>query len=469
MATHRFPDGFLWGAATSAYQIEGSPLADGAGMSIQHRFAHTPGNTRDGATGDVAADHYNRWREDITIMRELGLPAYQFSIAWPRVLPTGTGDVNKPGIDFYDRLVDGLLEAGIEPCPILHVWDLPGELQDQGGWANRDSADWFAEYAAIAFDRLGDRAANWLTICEPSSIVFGGYMAGVVPPAVKDIYAGLRAGHHILLAHGRAVQAFRASDASGKIGTSSTIKVAKPASSDPADVAAAERSTLYHTGLWLDPVMLGTYPEEITRLFGDAWPEVSDEDLATISQPIDFVGVTYYSRDVVAAERPAVDEVAAGNGNVESFVEERRQTMGRLMGVRVIPAVGQLTGIDWPIDAEGAYDALIWLRDRYGNPPIYMAESGAAFNDVVIDGKVADPERISFIRDYLAAAHRAIAEGVDLRAWFVWSFLDTYEFWLGYSARFGLVHIDYDSLARTVKDSGFWFRDVIAANGFELP
>jgi beta-glucosidase len=420
MTTYRFPEGFLWGAATSAYQIEGSPLADGAGMSVQHRFAHTPGNTLDGANGDVLADSYHRWPEDIAIMQEIGLPAYQFSIAWPRLLPEGTGHINQPGFDYYDRLVDAMLEANIAPCPILHVWDLPGALQDRGGWANRDSADWFAEYAQIVYDLIGDRAVQWMTICEPASIVFGGYVGAILPPGVKDIYAGLAAGHNLLRAHGKAVQAFRASGAAGTIGTSFT---AKPAEED---------SLLY-----LDPVMTGHYPEGIVESYGEQWPEMRDGDLEEISTPIDFLGVTYYSNLWLATEEgPSYD--------------------------------GATTDIGWPIQPEGTYENLVGLSERYGHPPMYVTENGAAFNDTVVDGAVHDERRIAYIRDHLIHAHRAIADGVDLRGWCVWSLLDTYEFWLGTSARFGLVHIDWETSDRTIRDSAYWYRDVIKNNGFDV-
>src|SRR5262245_25388483 len=294
MRTYRFPAGFVWGAATSAYQIEGSPLADGASPSIQHRYAHTPGNTHQGQTGDLAADHYHRWPQDITLMQQLRLRHYQYSIAWPRILPQGTGPVNRAGLDFYDRLTDGLCAAGVTPTPILHVWDLPGVLQDRGGWANRDCAEWFAEFAAVVFELIGDRASHWFTICEPLSIAHFGHIAGEIAPAMRDVYAGLRAAHHVLLAHGRAVQAFRASGATGQIGTSTIVMDVQPASDRQADRAAAERASAYLNELFLDPVMLGAYPAELVERFGEAWPPVLGGDLEVISSPIDFLGVTYY-------------------------------------------------------------------------------------------------------------------------------------------------------------------------------
>jgi beta-glucosidase len=459
-ARFRFPPGFVWGAATSAYQIEGSPLADGAGVSIQHRYAHTPGNTIDGATGDVLADHYHRWPEDIEIMRELGLGAYQFSIAWPRVLPEGTGAVNRPGLDFYDRLVDALLAAGIAPAPILHVWDFPAALQDRGGWANRDSAGWFADYAAIIFDRLADRADTWMTLCEPLSIAQGGYVSGLLAPAMRDLYAGLRAGHHVLLAHGRAVEAFRASGARGQIGTSTSITDVQPASESDADRAAASRISEQHNALYLDPVLLGTYPEAAIAMFAEAWPEIPDGDLATISAPIDFLGVTYY-RGLVVADRHSAEKDTPGSGQPL----DGEHDVDAILNVRTIPAGRPVTGIGWDINPDGLTRVLGWLRDRYGDFPIVLTEFGAAFDDALVDGRVDDGQRVAFLRDHLAAAHRSIQDGIDLRGCYVWSLLDTWEFWLGCTARFGLVHIDYPTQQRTIKASGYWYRDVIANHG----
>jgi beta-glucosidase len=457
---YSFPPGFVWGAATSAYQIEGSPLADGAGVSIQHRYAHTPGNTIDGATGDVLADHYHRWAEDIKIMKELGLGAYQFSIAWPRVLPEGTGAVNRPGLDFYDRLVDALLKAGIQPAPILHVWDLPAALQDRGGWPNRDSAEWFAAYAAIIFERLGDRVGTWMTLCEPLSIAQGGYVGGVLAPAMRDLYAGLRAGHHVLLAHGRAVEAFRASGARGKIGTSTGITDVQPASESDADRAAASRVSDQHNALYLDPVMLGTYPEGTVARFGEAWPQIQDGDLATISTPIDFLGVTYYM-GLVVADRQSADEQQPGSDHPLAGEDG----FDAILHVRTVPAGRPVTGIGWDINPAGLTRVLRWLRDRYGVFPIVLTEIGAAFEDTLADGQVDDGQRVSFLRDHLVAAHESIQEGIDLRGCYVWSLLDTWEFWLGCTARFGLVHIDYATKKRTIKSSGYWYRDVIARHG----
>jgi beta-glucosidase len=458
-----FPKGFLWGAATASYQVEGSPLADGAGDSIWHRFAHTPGNVVNDENGDVACDHYNRYRDDVAIMRELGLTSYQFSIAWPRVLPDGTGKVNTRGLDFYDALVDALLEAGIAPMSCLFTWDLPAALQDRGGWANRDCADWYAEYAALVYERLADRVTHWLTMCEPMSIAHYGHTVGELAPGLRDIYTGLRVAHHLLLGHGRAVQAFRTSGASGEIGIIQAMADIQPASGEPADVAAAERTDLYFNALFLDAIARGEYPAPMAEWFRDAWPPVADGDLDVISTPIDFIGIDYYCRSVVADDP---DGTGVGGGAEEiGAAGPLGAGLARMLKVRAVPHEGAVTGIGWPITPEGLGNCLRWLRDRYNNPPVIITEIGAAFPDEVApDGAVHDPERIAYINDHLLAAHDAISDGADLRGCFIWSLTDTFEFNLGYDARFGLVRVDYETQERTIKDSGRWWRQVAAAN-----
>lgn len=466
----RFPPDFLWGAATSAYQIEGSPLADGAGVSLWHRFSHTPGNTLGDTNGDLANDHYRRYGEDVGIMRELGLHAYQFSISWARVLPDGTGRVNQKGLDFYDALTDELLEAGVKPTPILYVWDPPGAIQDRGGWANRDSAEWFAEFAAVAFERLGDRATHWFTICEPQSVAHYGYVVGELAPGIRDLYAGLRATHNLMLAQGRAVQAFRASGAKGEIGNYHALADIQPASERPEDVAAARRTNAYVNTLYLDPIMGRGYPEEMIEWFGEAMPPLEDGDLATIATPMDFIGISYYCHSVVA------DLAAGANGSIGradappppiGAAGPLGAGLARLMQVRVEPPTQPLTDLGWEIVPDGLRRTLTWLSDRYERPPIYIGEMGWSFEDAVTaDGRVRDDRRLACIRDHLIAAHRAIDDGVDLRGCFIWGLMDSFEFNLGFSTRFGLVHIDYETQKRTIKDSGYWFRDVMSANGF---
>jgi beta-glucosidase len=474
----QFPSDFLWGAATSAYQIEGSPLADGAGVSLWHRFSHTPGNTLDDANGDVANDHYNRFREDIAIMRELGLHAYQFSIAWPRVLPEASGRVNQKGLDFYDALTDALLEAGVKPTPILYVWDPPAAMQDRGGWANRDSAEWFAEFASRLFERLGDRATHWFTICEPQSVAHYGYVVGELAPGIRDVYAGLRAAHHLMLAQGRAVQAFRASGAQGEIGNYHALADIQPASELPEDLAAAERANAYVNTLYMDPIMGRDYPESMVEWFGDAWPSIHDGDLATIATPMDFVGISYYCHSVVGdlsgdgVGGSAADSNLGGDTPPPPIgaAGPLGEGLARLMKVRVAPPNNPTTDLEWEIVPDGLWRTLTWLSDRYGRPPIYIGEMGGSFEDTVTaDGRVHDSRRLAYIRDHLAAAHRAIADGVDLRACFIWGLMDSFEFNLGFSTRFGLVHIDFETQQRTIKDSGYWFKEVMNTNGFDVP
>jgi beta-glucosidase len=464
MTSLEFPDEFLWGAATSAYQIEGSPLADGGAASIQHRFAHTPGNTLAGATGDVAADHYNRFRDDVELMKELGLGAYQFSVPWSRVVPEGHGTVNEKALDFYDALIDELLEAGIKPAPVLYVWEMPGAAQDRGGWANRDSAQWFAEFSAAAFGRLGDRATHWFTICEPQSAAHFGYVLGELAPCIRDIYAGMRAAHHLLLGQGLAVEAFRASGAKGEIGNYHALTDILPASDDEADIAAADRTNAYINTMYLDAIMRGEYPQSMIDWLGDAWPEVRDGDMETISAPLDFLGFSYYSHSVVAdASRGGgdgdrqVDDIGAA-GPLDAGVE-------RLLKVRALPPSNPTTGLGWEIVPDGLRRMLNWVSDRYDRPPLYIGEMGASFDDAVsADGEVHDPERTGYIRDHIRAANEAIADGVDLRGLFIWALMDTYEFNLGYGTKFGLIRVDYETQERTIKDSGYWYRDVIRAN-----
>lgn len=442
-----FPDPFLWGCATAAYQIEGSPLADGAGPSIWQRFAHTPGMTRDGDTGDVACDHYHRWRGDIGLMKALGLNAYRFSIAWGRVLPEGKGRVNPKGLDFYSRLVDGLLEAGIEPMATLYHWDLPAALDDRGGWLNPDIADWFGDYAATMFRALDGRVKKWVTLNEPWVITDGGYLHGALAPGHRSKYETPIASHQLLRAHGRGVQAYRAEGAH-ELGIVVNIEPKYPASDSPDDLAATQRDDAYMNRQYLDPVMFGTYPDELRDIFGDAWPEWPDEDMALIRQPIDFVGLNWYTRGVIRHD--------------ESHYP--------LKAVRVRQSGATYTDVGWEVYPQGLTDTLVWLKERYGNPPIYITENGSAFYDPPIadGGALNDPLRVDYLRKHLKAARDAIGQGVDLRGYFAWSLLDNLEWSLGYSKRFGIIHVDFATQTRTIKDSGKLYRDIIASHGRAL-
>lgn len=441
---HRFPDGFLWGAATSAYQIEGSPLADGAGPSTWHRFSHTPGLVANGDTGDVACDHYRRWRDDVALMAELGLGAYRFSIAWSRILPEGSGRVNSAGLDFYTRLVDALLEAGIRPCPTLFHWDLPAALNDRGGWLNRDIAGWFAEYAAVVFRALDDRVDLWVTLNEPWVVVDGGYLHGKLAPGHRSLFEAPIAAHHLLLAHGAAVQAYRA-EGRNAVGIVVNLEPKHAASDEAPDRAARDRADAYTNHWYLDPVLLGRYPDAMPDLFGPAWPDVAPNDLVRIRQPIDFVGVNYYTRSVVCNAPLALPPRA---GRV--LVHGRTHTM-----------------IGWEVYPEGLTETLVAVRDRYGDLPLYVTENGAAFYDPpVVDAVgLSDPLRVAYYRDHLRAALRAIEAGVDLRGFFAWSLLDNFEWAHGYAVRFGFVHVDYDTQKRTPKESARFYSEVIRTNG----
>jgi beta-glucosidase len=445
----RFPDGFLWGAATSAYQIEGSPLADGAGPSIWHRFAHTPGRIADGDTGDVACDHYHRWAEDVRMMRELGLQAYRFSISWSRILPAGTGAVNAKGVAFYDRLVDALLEHGIRPNATLYHWDLPAALDDRGGWLNRDVADWFADYARVMYRALGDRVPLWATINEPWVVTDGGYLHGVLAPGHRSRYEAPIATHNLMRAHGAAVEAFRAEGTRGQVGLVVNLEPKVPASDSPEDLAATRRADAYMNRQYLDPALLGRYPEEMRELFGDAWPERSDDDLRGIAQPIDFLGINFYARGVTRHDDAAPGVTRSSTVKVPGHVYT---TMG------------------WEVYAPALTDVLVWVTERYGRIPLHITENGSAFYDppMAIDGRVDDPLRAWYLREHLRAAHAAIARGVDLRGYFAWSLMDNLEWNAGFSKRFGLVHVDFATLERTPKASAGFYREVIATNGAAL-
>ncbi|MFN8177855.1 MAG: GH1 family beta-glucosidase [bacterium] len=442
-----FPAGFLWGAATSAYQIEGSPLADGAGVSNWHRFSHTPGRIEHGDTGDVACDHYRRFAEDVAIMRELGLNAYRFSLSWSRILPEGRGRVNRAGLDFYSRLVDRLLENGIQPCVTLFHWDSPAALDDLGGWLNRDAVAWFSEYARVAFRALGDRVPMWATMNEPWVVVDAGYLHGVHAPGHASPFEAPRAAHHLLLAHGTAVQAYRA-EGRAKIGLVVNLEPKYPATDSPQDLAATNRADAYMNRGYLEPVRRGAYPEELEEIFGEAWPEHPHGDFQTIGEPIDFLGINYYTRGVVRHD--------------DTALPTRASNVPQLNAIR--------TELGWESHAQSLTRVLLWVRERYGKVPLYITENGAAFPDPphAAGDRVDDPLRVEYLREHLRAAHAAIAQGVDLRGYFAWSLLDNFEWSCGFTKRFGLVHVDFATQQRTWKSSAHFYREVIRTNGASL-
>jgi beta-glucosidase len=448
MASNRlFPANFLWGSATSAYQIEGSPLADGAGPSIWERFVHTPGMTRDGDTGDVACDHYRRYRDDVALMRSLGMNAYRFSIAWARVFPEGRGRINPAGLGFYDRLVDTLLENGIEPNVTLFHWDLPAALDDRGGWLNPDVASWFADYATAVFEKLDGRVKMWATLNEPWVVTDGGYLHGALAPGHRNRYEAPIASHNLLRAHGKAVQAYRATG-KHQIGLVVNLEPKYPASQGAEDLAATARADAYMNRQYLDPVFLGHYPEELNEIFGDAWPQWPQADMDLIRQPIDFLGINYYTRNVTRHDATAWPLRAAP--------------------VRQTGATYTETG--WEVFAQGLTDTLLWVKQRYGNPPVYITENGSAFFDppVAENGRVRDPLRTSTMQKHLKALRDAIAAGSDLRGYYAWSLLDNLEWSLGFSKRFGIVHVDFETQTRTPKDSARYYARVIESNGAVL-
>lgn len=437
-----WPEGFRFGVATAAFQIEGATSADGRGESIWDVFCRRPGAVVGGETGDVACDHYHRWEADLDLMASLGVESYRFSVAWPRILPSGRGPVNPRGLDFYRRLTTGMLERGIEPIATLYHWDLPQRLQDAGGWEARDTALRFAEYAAVVAEALGDQVTQWITQNEPWCTSLLGYQVGRKAPGITDWRAGVAASHHVLLAHGLAVPAIRAVAPGAEVGIALNLAPVHPATDTPADRAAAARQDGYLNRWFLDPVLTGAYPEDMCALYErHAGPldVVQDGDLATIAVPIDFLGVNYYNP-----------------------MRVRASDADPVLGLEHVEPTGWTTAMGWEVDADGLVQVLRRLRTEYAVPPIQITENGAAFDDVVIAGVVDDAERTEYLMRHLDALQSAIGEGSDVRRYCVWSFLDNFEWEDGYDKRFGIVHVDYATQQRTVKRSGLWYRDLIA-------
>ena len=454
-----FPSGFVWGAATAAYQVEGAAGEDGRGVSIWDTFARTPGRVRNGDTGDVAADHYRRWRDDVKLMRDLGLEAYRFSISWPRVQPDGAGATNQRGLDFYSALVDGLLDAGIEPFVTLYHWDLPQALEDAGGWPARETAQRFAEYAAIVFETLGDRVRHWATLNEPWCSAFLGYGSGVHAPGVRDGGKAVAAVHHLLLAHGLAIEAMRAAaPREARLGIVLNLEPRRPASGDPADVAAARLADGMFNRIFLDPLFAGRYPDDVLEHLGSrvSLEHVRDGDAATIAAPIDTLGVNYYRPLTVGARRG--EPLRGASAPAVNWPGED--------AIGTPPNDGPTTAMGWPVDATGLDELLVRLRDEYTSLPLYVTENGAAYDDHPDgNGFVQDVDRVAYLSTHLRAAHRALDAGVNLGGYFVWSLLDNFEWAEGYGRRFGIVHVDYATQRRTPKQSALWYSAVIAANG----
>ena len=437
----RFPPGFVWGAATSAYQVEGAVAEDGRGESIWDRFSAVPGNVAGRDTGRIACDTYHRYREDIRLMRELGLTGYRFSVAWPRILPEGTGRPNRAGLDFYARVVDELLESGIEPYVTLYHWDLPQALEETGGWPNRSTVDAYVAYVETVADRLGDRVGHWITQCEPWVISWLGYATGEHAPGRKSDRDALAAMHHVLLAHGRAASVLRSVSPAAEVGIAVDLVQFEPASDDPLDVSAADGAHALRNRVILDPLLTGEYPLALVARCADILPRIEDGDMRAIRAPLDFLGINYYTRNVVRADSRDGAAVA-------------------------VPVDGaELTEMGWEVCPAGLFALLVRLRDEYDDlPPLYITENGAAFPDSLQQGRVVDEARVSYVGRHLEALADAIADGVDVRGYFVWSLLDNFEWAFGYSRRFGLVYVDFATSRRIPKASFRWYRDLIGAH-----
>jgi beta-glucosidase len=435
----RFPPDFVWGAAVSAYQIEGAVHEDGRGESIWDRFSSIPGKVANGDSGAVACDSYHRYREDVQLIRELGLNAFRFSIAWPRILPEGRGEPNSAGLDFYDRLVDELLAAGVEPFVTLYHWDLPQALEERGGWPVRETAEAFAEYVEVVSERLGDRVRHWITQCEPWVVSWLGYGMGEHAPGRTSDADALAAAHHVLLSHGLAAEVLRRRSAEAKVGITIDLVAFYPLTDSQADADAVRRLDGSRNRWILDPVLRGQYPEDMLEVFAPILPPIDDTDLSTIAAPLDFLGVNYYTRSVVRADPGHGAPVMVDAEDVE------RTAMG------------------WEVYPDGLFALLVRLQNDYTLPPLYVTENGAAYSDHRSNGTVNDPSRISYLDRHLAAIARAIEHGIPVRGYFLWSLLDNFEWAMGYSRRFGIVYVDYATLERVPKASYRWYRDFIAA------
>jgi beta-glucosidase len=440
---HRFPPGFAWGAATSSYQVEGAVRADGRGASIWDTFTRVPGAIRGGDTGDVAADHYHRLVEDLDLMAELGLRAYRFSVAWPRIQPDGIGSVNPAGLDFYDRLVDGLLARGIEPWLTLYHWDLPQALEDRGGWPWRGIVDGFAAYAGVVAARLGDRVSRWMTINEPQVVATHGYGEGVHAPGRHDWHDALLAAHHLHLAHRAADAAIRREAPGARVGIAFNLAPVRPASDEPEDRAAAVRRDGALNRWYVDPAFGRGYPADLMQRYGQLLDGIDPGEVAGPAPPLDFVGINYYAPEVVRApSAPHGDPVGA------------------------MPAAwdGPVSGLGWPIDASGLGEVVERVGSEYGAREIAITENGAAFEDAPeLDGTVDDELRRAYMADHITAAADALGAGAPLIGYFAWALVDNFEWQLGYAARFGIVHVDWETQRRTVKASGRWYQALLRA------
>ena len=457
MANIGFPKGFIWGTATSSYQIEGAAMEDGRGESIWDRFSKTPGKVGDGTNGDVACDHYHRFRDDVALMKRLGMQAYRFSIAWPRVLPSGRGKVNPAGLDFYNRLVDALLEAGIEPFVTLYHWDLPQALQDEGGWTRRSTAEAFVEYSGIVARSLGDRVKKWITHNEPWCTSMLGYEKGIHAPGIKDFRSALAASHHVLLSHGWAVPVIRAASPGAQVGITLNLSPSEPASPSAADYDAFRRHDGYFNRWFLDPLYGRHYPADMVadyikegHLPAEGLTVLQPGDLQAIAVPCDFLGINYYNRAVLRSDKVPESE------NLPRTV--------------FLAPESEWTEMGWEVHADSLRQLLTRLHLEYAPGNLYVTENGASFSTGPdAQGRVRDEKRLAFLREHFLAARKAMDAGARLAGYFVWSLMDNFEWDRGYSQRFGIVWVNYETQQRIPKDSALWYRDVIAANAVIEP
>ena len=446
-ATIQFPQGFIWGAATASYQIEGAWNEDGRGLSIWDTFSKTPGKVVNGDNGDRACDSYHRYKEDIAIMKDLGIRSYRFSISWPRIFPNGIGEVNQKGLEYYKSFVDELLAAGIEPVCTLYHWDLPQALQDEGGWANRSTMDAFVAYADLMFREFSGKIKQWITLNEPWCISFLSNYLGIHAPGNKDLQLAVTISHHLLVAHGRTVKRFRSLGMEGQIGYAPNVTWLEPYSNRQEDIDASRRSTAWFVEWFMDPVLLGSYPQFMVDWFAEKGAHLAIEagDMDDIHQKLDFVGINYYT------------------GNVGRYKKGEG-----LFDCEDINVGYPKTDINWFIYPDGFYHVLCHITQRYGTVPLIITENGACFNDEVIDGRVADARRTDYLMRHLAELDRCIQSGVHLIGYLTWSLLDNFEWAEGYTMRFGLVHVDFKTLVRTKKDSFHWYKEVVKSGSFEL-
>lgn len=444
----KFNKDFKWGAATASYQIEGAYDQDGRGLSIWDTFSHAKGNVLNNDTGDEACDHYNRFEEDIELMKKIGLETYRFSIAWPRIFPNGTGEINERGLEFYDNLIDSLIEAGIEPAITLYHWDLPQTLQDQGGWESKLTVEAFVNYAEIIFNAFGHKVDTWITHNEPFVVAFHGNSSGDHAPGIKNHEVALKVAHNLLVSHGLVVRKFREMKISGDIGLTLNLTTAYPYSDTEGDHEAAELYEAYFNDWFLDPVFKGKYPEKLIKIYEERYENIDylKKDLDIINESIDFLGVNYYSRGLV-----------------------RKDETSDFFGIKTVkPDASAYTAMNWEIYPDGLYDLLVNISNNFTKIPLYITENGAAFNDEVVDGEVNDSERIDYLKGHFKAAYDAIEAGVNLERYYVWSLMDNFEWAFGYSKRFGIIYINYSTKERILKESAKWYKKVIKNNGFNL-